>query len=491
MNAAISRVAVFALVLMGALIVATTYWQAWAAPGLNDRKENAIQRVAQFTIERGRIYASDGRTVLAENRTQRVSGKTLYFRRYPQRGLAAHVVGYSTQVRFRTGLEQSLNDFLTGANANLATVLDTTLDKLKGTHVTGNDVVLTLDARAQRVALNALGPRCGAAVALDPQSGAVLVMASSPTYDPNLAEEHFNRINRRARAQCVRPDPLFNRATAGAFVPGSTFKVVTASAALESGHWNMRSTFVDPGYCEEYGKRVNNFDTSSPFGTVTLHQAVQYSINSVFCNIGKTLGPAPIVEQMKDFGFYSLPPLETPAGERRISGLYKKGRPFEPTDSTQVDPGRLAFGQAELQVTPMQMAMAVAAIGNRGVLMRPHVVDRVVSPAGKTVTRTKKEALGNVMSAPNASELTAAMEDVVRAGTGTNAQIPGVRIAGKTGTAETGVEGRNMTAFVCFAPVGAPRVAIAVMLENQTGVGGTTAAPIAKQVLEALLRRGP
>jgi penicillin-binding protein A len=491
MNAAISRVAVVALVLIGSLIVATTYWQAWAAPGLNDRKENAIERVAQFTIERGRIYASDGRTVLATNRARRVGGKTLYFRRYPQRGLAAHVVGYSTQVRSRAGLEQSLNDFLTGSNANLSTVVDTTLDRLKGTHVTGNDVVLTLNARAQRVALRALGQNCGAVVVIDPQTGGVLVMASTPTYDPNLVEGHFNQIRRRARGQCSRPDPFFNRATSGAFVPGSTFKVVTASAALESGRWNMRSTFVDPGYCEEYGKHVNNFDTSSPFGTVTLHQAVQYSINSVFCNIGKALGPKPIVEQMKDFGFYSLPPLETPAGERRISGLYKGTRPFEPENSSQVDPGRLAFGQAELQVTPMQMAMVVAAVGNRGVLMRPQLVDRVVSPAGKTVTRTKKEALGQVMSAHNASELGEAMEDVVRAGTGTNAQISGVRIAGKTGTAETGVQGRKMTAFVAFAPVGAPQVAIAVMLENQSGVGGTTAAPIARQVLETLLRRGP
>jgi penicillin-binding protein A len=489
-NTAISRVAVFALALIGALIVATTYWQSWAAPGLNDRQENAIQRVAQFTIERGRIYASDGRTLLATNRIKRVKGRTLYFRRYPQRGLAAHVVGYSTQVRERAGLERELNNFLTGANANLATVLDTTFDKLKGTHVTGNDVILTLDARAQRVALRALGRNCGAVVGLDPQTGSVLVMASSPTYDPNLIEGRYNQIN-RTRANCVHPAPFVNRATSGAFVPGSTFKVVTASAALESGRWNMSSTFVDPGYCEEYGKRVNNFDTSSPFGTVTLHQAVQYSINSVFCNIGKALGPAPIVQQMKDFGFYSLPPLETPSGERRVSGLYKNSRPFEPQSSTQVDPGRLAFGQAELQVTPMQMAMVVAAVGNHGVLMRPHVVDRVVSPEGKTVTRTTREALGNVMNAQNAAALTDAMEDVVRAGTGTNAQIPGVRIAGKTGTAETGVEGKNMTAFVCFAPVGAPRFAIAVMLENQTGVGGTTAAPIAKQVLEALLRRGP
>jgi len=488
MNGAISRLAVFALVLIGALIVATTYWQAWAAPGLNDRQENAIERVAQFTIERGRIYASDGRTLLATNVPRRVGGKTLYFRRYPQRGLAAHVVGYSTQVRSRAGLEQSLNDFLTGSNANLSTVVDTTLDKLKGTHVEGNDVILTLDARAQRAALRALGPRCGAVVALDPTTGKLLVMASSPTYDPNLIEGHYAQVN-RIRAQCDRPAALLNRATAGAFVPGSTFKVVTLAAALESGRWNMSSTFSDPGYCEEYGKRVNNYDTTRPFGTVSLHQALQYSINSVFCNIGKTLGPGPIVSEMKDFGFYSQPPLETPANERRISGLYKRGKPFEPRDSSQVDPGRLAFGQSELNVTPLQMAMVAAAVANRGVLMRPHVVDRVVSPQRKVVTRTKAEALGQVMSSRNAAEVTSAMQDVVRAGTGTAAQIPGVAIAGKTGTAETGVHGRNMTAFLAFAPVGAPRVAIAVMLENQSGTGGTTAAPIARQVLQALLAR--
>jgi peptidoglycan glycosyltransferase len=491
MNAQISKVAVFALALIVALIVATTYWQTWAAAGLADRQENAIQRVAQFKIDRGRILASNGRTPLAISRPRRVKDQELFFRAYPNGRLAPHVVGYSTAVRSRAGVERSLNDFLTGANANLGTVVDTTLDKLRGTTIKGNDVVLTIDARAQRAAQAALGHNCGAVVAIEPSTGRVLVMASNPGFDLNLVEERFGQIERQARGQVnCRPEaPLLNRATNAFFIPGSTFKVVTAIAALESGRFTPSSRFNDPGYCEEYGKRVNNYDTSSPFGNVSLSQALQYSINSVFCNIGKALGPAPIVDTMKKLGFYGLPPLETPSGERLASGLYRKGKAFEPRDSSEVDPGRLAFGQAELQVTPMQMAMAAAAVANGGVLMEPHVVDRVVAPDGSTVTRTRRSALGKAMSGKTAAEVGRMMELVVAGGTGTAAQIPGVRVAGKTGTAETGRSGRNMTSFVSFAPADAPRVAIAVMLENQSGAGGTTAAPIAQKVMQALLGR--
>jgi penicillin-binding protein A len=489
MNGAISRLAVFALALIGALILATTYWQAWAAPGLADRRENAIQRVAQFTIERGKIYAGDGKTLFATNKARTVNGQTLYFRRYPTGGLAAHVVGYSTQVRSRAGLEQSMNDFLTGSNANLTTVVDTGVDKLLGRHVVGNNVVTTLDVRAQQVALRALGDNCGSVVAIEPTTGRVIVMANHPTYDPNLIEGRYKEIG-RIRANCPVPAPLLNRATAGSFVPGSTFKVVTASAALESGRYTMETRKTDPGYCIEYGKHVNNYDTTRPFGSITLFQAIQYSVNSFFCEIGKELGPGPIIQEMKDYGFYSLPPLETPADERRISGLYHNGRLFEPQSAADVDPGRLAFGQTELQVTPQQMAMVAAAVANHGVLMEPYVVDRILSPKGKVVTRTRQHVLGRTLSPHNAQVLSLAMEAVVRAGTGVAAQIPGVRVAGKTGTAETGLAGRNQTAFIAFAPVGAPKVAIAVMLENQTGVGGTTAAPIAKQVMQAILQ-GP
>ncbi|HET7856390.1 MAG TPA: penicillin-binding protein 2 [Gaiellaceae bacterium] len=488
MNRQITRVAVGALVLLAALIVGTTYWQAWAATDLADRQDNSIQRVAQFKVDRGRIYAADGRTVLADNVPRKVGGQTLYFRRYPQHGLAAHIVGYSTQVRSRAGLERSENDFLTGANTNLNTLLDTTFDKLKGATVEGNDLYLSIRPGAQRTALNALGGKCGAAVAIDPLTGRVLVSASSPTYDPNLVETNFAAASRR-KFGC---GPLLNRVTAGLYTPGSTFKVVTAAAALDSGRYTPDSSFNDPGYCTEYGDRVNNYDTSSPFGNVTLADALQHSINSVFCNIGKDLGGRAIVRKMKRFGFYSVPPLETPVNERAPSGLYNRNKLVDPKDEGQIDPGRLAFGQgpthAEPRVTPLQMAMTAAAVANGGAVMKPFVVERVVARDGTVVARAKPERLGQAMRGDHARQLTEMMERVVSGGTGTAAAIPGIRVAGKTGTAESGTQGRNTTSFIAFAPADNPRVAVAVVLENQSGTGGTTAAPIAKAIMEALLR---
>jgi penicillin-binding protein A len=488
-NKQITRVAVMAMALLAALIIGTTYWQAWAAPGLADRQDNSIQRVAEFQIDRGKIYAADGKTVLADNTKRKVDGKSLFFRRYPQHGLAAHIVGYSTTVRSRAGLEASENDFLTGSNTNLSTVLDTTLDKLKGATIKGNDLHLTLRPGAQAVALRALGGKCGAAVAIEPKTGRILVSASSPTYDPNLIEGNYEEAS-KPKFGCP---PLLNRAAAGLYTPGSTFKVVTASAALDSRRFTPDSTFYDPGYCIEYGDRVNNYDTSSPFGTVTLAQAMQYSINSVFCNIGKALGGRRIVDKMKRFGFYSVPPLETPVNERAISGLYNsKGRLVDPKDENRIDPGRLAFGQGpqtgEPRLTPLQMAMVAAGIANGGVVMRPYVVERVVAPDGSEVTKTKPDTLGRAVDANHAAEVARMMEAVVQGGTGTAAQIPGIRVAGKTGTAESGIQGTNTTSFMAFGPADNPRVAVAVVLERQSGTGGTTAAPIAKQIMEALIR---
>jgi peptidoglycan glycosyltransferase len=487
-NRQITRVAVVAMVLLAALILGTTYWQAWAAPGLADRQDNSIQRVADFQIDRGKIYAADGKTVLADNVRRKVDGKDLYFRRYPQHGLAAHIVGYSTTVRSRAGLEASQNDFLTGSNTNLSTVLDTTFDKLKGSTIQGNDLHLTLRPGAQRIALNALAGKCGAAVAIEPKTGRVLVAASSPTYDPNLIEGNY-QLASRSKFGCP---PLVNRAAAGLYTPGSTFKVVTAAAALDSGEVTPSTTFNDPGYCTEYGQRVNNYDTSSPFGTVTFAQAMQNSINSVFCNVGKdVLGAGRQVENMKRFGFYSVPPLETPVNERSISGLYNsRGRLV--TDANRIDPGRLAFGQGpqtgEPRLTPLQMAMVAATIANGGMVPRPYVVERVVAPDGSTVTETKPDTLGRAVDANHAAEVAEMMELVVSGGTGTAAQIPGISVAGKTGTAESGVQGTNTTSFMSFAPADNPRVAVAVILERQSGTGGTTAAPIAKQIMEALVR---
>jgi peptidoglycan glycosyltransferase len=486
-NHQITRVAVVGMVLLASLIVGTTYWQAWAASGLADRQDNSIQRVAEFSVKRGKIYAADGKTVLADNYRRRVGGQTLYFRKYPQRGLASHIVGYSTQVRSRAGLEASENDFLTGSNTNLSTVLDTTLDKLKGETIEGNDLHLTLRPGAQRVALNALGGKCGAAVALEPRTGRVLVSVSSPTYDSNLIEGHYN-LATRPKFGCAT---LFNRAEAGLYVPGSAFKVVTASAALDSGKFTIDSTFDDPGYCIEYGKKVFNFaDQSGPevFGTVNFTQALQHSINAVFCDIGKAIGATTILQHAKHFGFYSVPPLETPVNERAISGLYNKGKLFFPRNDFQVDPGRLAFGQERLQVTPLQMAMISATIANGGVVMRPYVVEKVVAPDGSTVVRTKPDPLGRAVSPQHAAQVGQMMQAVVEGGTGTAAQISGVSVAGKTGTAETGENHVNTTWFIAFAPADNPRVAVAVVVERQHATGGEVAAPIAKQIMEALVR---
>jgi penicillin-binding protein A len=486
-NRQITRLAVTGIGLIVALVVATTYWQAWAAGDLADRQDNQIERVAQFTTERGDIRSRG--LNYAINRAEKVGGRTLYFREYPQRGLAAHVHGYSTQSRFRTGLERSMNDYLTGQNANLSTVLDTTLDRLKGTTIKGNDLVLTLDPKGQRAALESLGTRCGAVVALEVSTGKVLTMASSPTYDPNLVEGNFDKVT-GVRADCKRPDALLNRATAGLYAPGSTFKVVTVSAAIDSGRFKPTSSFVDPGYCEVYGKRVNNYDTTRPFGRLDLATALKHSVNSVFCNIGKELGAKVLVEYSKRFGFYSIPPLETPSSERAASGLYKGTKLFDPQEDTEVDPGRFAFGQERLLVTPLQMAMVAATIANNGVVMRPYVVDRIVAPDGSTVVRTKKDALGRAVKPGTAQEVATMMRTVVEGGTGTAAQIPGYTIGGKTGTAETGIAGLNTTWFISFAGKTRPEIAIAVVVEQQNSTGGETAAPVARDVLQALLGAG-
>jgi peptidoglycan glycosyltransferase len=485
MNIQIRNLAVASLVLVIALIVGTTYWQAWAAPSLADRRDNAIKVVAQFTIKRGAIFARDG-TVLARNRPRKVKGQTFYFRRYPTGELFAHSVGYSTQARSRSGIEQARNDFLTGANANLATLLDTTLDRLRGATIEGNDLILTLRPRAQRIAMQALGGQCGAAVALEPKTGKVLVMASSPTYDPNLVERNFARVQRGAGPCGVAP--LLNRASNGLFTPGSIFKVVTAAAALDSGTYSPESTFYDPGYCIEYGQRVNNYDTSSPFGTVNFTQAMVNSINSSFCEMGKKMGPEKILDYARRFGFYEDPPIDLPSGERSPSGLYQRGKALPRSQERRADPGRLAFGQERMLVTPLQMAMVAGAIGNKGVVMEPTLTDRIRKPDGSLLMRIKPDELRRAVKPEVADQIAAMMEGVVSGGTGTAAQISGVRVAGKTGTAETGVAGRNTAWFIAFAPVDNPRVAVAVVLQNQTATGGTVAAPIAKQMMQALLR---
>jgi peptidoglycan glycosyltransferase len=492
MNPQIRRLFFVIVALFVALVGISTYW-LWDAPNLEAKRGNPSLLVRQLTIERGLIYASDGKTIFAKNRRVKKKGigQPWYLRVYPNHELVAHPVGYSTIERSRTGLESSLNDYLTGSNANLDTIFDNTLDKLRGLTQQGNDVVTTINAHAQRVAMQALAGKCGAAVAIEPSTGRVLALASQPSFDPNLVEDHFNQIL-RTRATCGSASPLLDRATQGRFIPGSIFKVVTAAAALDSGRVKPSTTFVDRGYCIEYGKKVFNFaDQSGPevFGTVTFAEALQHSINAVFCEVGKELGPNLVLEYTQRFGFYEEPPIELPSQELTPSGLYRNNRLFLPKDPNEVDPGRLAFGQERLQVTPLQMALVAAGVGNGGMVMRPTLVDRIVAPDGKVIQRTSPKKWKEAISARSAAELTAMMRLVVESGTGTAAQIPGVPVAGKTGTAETGRTGQNDTWFIAFAPADRPQVAVAVALSNQSGTGGATAAPIAKQIIEALLQR--
>jgi penicillin-binding protein A len=490
MNPQIVRLTYVSLILVAVLVVMTTYWQTWASASLAERQDNSIKRVAEFSIDRGLVFSFEPRKRLARNRERVVDGRTLFFRRYPYGPLAAHVVGYSTVGRSRTGLERSLNDFLTASNSNLSTVFDKTLDELRGKPIQGNDVVTTLDLDAQEVATEALGSNCGAVAALDPRTGKVLVLASSPGFDPNLVEENFGKIE-QITADCTPAAPLLNRASAGLYVPGSTFKVITASAALESEKFTPDSSFYDPGYCTVYGKRVNNFDTSSPFGTIDLTSALAYSVNSVFCNIGKRLGAKRILDTARQFGFYEKPPLETPADERLASGLYRSGSLFYPKVDANVDAGRMAFGQERMLVTALQQAMVAGAIGVGGRLMEPHVVDRIVAPGGKVIERQRPRLIRRAVSKETADAVAEMMRLAVDRGTGTAAQISGYSIGGKTGTGETGVPGSNTTWFIAFAgddEESPPRLAIAVVLQDQSGTGGTTAAPIAREVMQAILQ---
>ncbi len=487
MNTNLRRIERLAVALLLVLVAATGYWQLWARPELAARQDNAIQRVAEFRIKRGPITASGVR--LARSDAEQRGRETLWFRRYPLGRLGAHVVGYSTAARSRTGLERSLNDALTASDRGLGSLVERSLRDLKDDPVVGDTVVTTLDVPAQRAALEALGSNCGAVVALDPRTGRVRVLASSPSFDPNLAERRFDEIE-AITANCEPASPLLNRATAGLYPPGSTFKVVTAAAALDSGRFEPTSEFVDPGYCLAYGKRVNNFDTSRPFGRIDLATALRFSVNSVFCTIGQRLGAKRILAQGRLFGFYETAPLETPSEERRASGLYRDGALWLPERNSDVDAGRMAFGQERLLVTPLQMAMVAGAVGNAGVLLRPTVVEKIVSASGSARRTFERRRLGRAMKPTTARDLAQMMVSAVEGGTGTAARLPGYRVGGKTGTAETGVAGRNVTWFIAFAGREGerPSVAIAVVLQNQSSTGGATAAPIARSVMEAILQ---
>ncbi|HTR72743.1 MAG TPA: penicillin-binding protein 2, partial [Solirubrobacteraceae bacterium] len=357
-------------------------------------------------------------------------------------------------------------------------------DQLQGKRRQGDEVVTTLDPAAQRAATEALGEHRGAVVALEPRTGAVLAMTSTPSYNPNLlsSAKAYERLTHDTSGT-----PLVNRATQFGYAPGSTFKVVTATAAIDTGRYTPQSLVSGRNGILVSGVPLSN-DYGENYGDLTLTEGLVKSVNTVYAQVAEHLGKPTLARYMKRFGFDSKPQLDYPTEQMSVSGEYLGGRRLIPPTSRFVDVGRLGIGQDKLQVVPLQMAEVAAAVANGGRLMTPHLAARIVDPEGQTVTRVEPKVQSVVMKASTANSVTGMMEAVVNEGTGTAAQIPGVPVAGKTGTAETQVgTAINNVWFIAFAPARSPRVAVAVTLQDVPGQGASFAAPVARQVMETVL----
>jgi peptidoglycan glycosyltransferase len=307
-------------------------------------------------------------------------------------------------------------------------------------------------------------------------------MYSSPSFDPTKVDENFSRLTAKGGA------PLLNRATQGLYAPGSTFKIVTATAALNAGFGPQQLSIDAGGHCiVDEGHQLCNAGTES-FGTIDLSTALTNSVNTYFAQLGQKVGQTRLDDTMLKYGFYQLPPLSYPTDEMNPSGIYSIGRMLPP--GAPIDIGRVAIGQERLAVTPLQMATVAATVANGGVRMAPNLVDKVVTPGGSTVYTGQPQQVERVMSPQSAAELTSDMRNVVDEGTGTAANVLGLNVAGKTGTAETGVNGLNSAWFIAFAPAEHPKIAVAVVVEHTPEFGGQIAAPIAAKVIEAYLGPG-
>jgi peptidoglycan glycosyltransferase len=472
MNAQIAKLFAVVVVLFALLIGWTSRWTVFQAGALNNNQLNVRTLIDQLRIKRGRLLA-DTNLVLARSVA---AGQGTWTRTYPTGPLFAQAVGYSTASQGdEAGLEESLGPFLRGKQSGLASVFG----PFGGSQRVGDDVQTTLDPKAQQAAVQGLAGRAGAVVALNPSTGAILAMYANPSYNDNHPH--------------AKGSTTFNRSTQGQYPPGSTFKVVTATAAIDSGKYTPNSTVDGRSPVTVSGVPLAN-DNNQSFGSVDLTTALTYSINTVWAQVGESLGNSTMTKYMKRFGFYAKPPLDYPPSEINTSRPYSpSGRPYPPGSHNQ-DLGRISIGQGGLLVTPTQMAMVAAAVANGGKLMKPHFASKVIDQDGRTVQTIKPSVYHQVMKASTASAVAEMMRKVVDEGTGTPAQLgSGVVFAGKTGTASVGVAGLNLTQpwFIGFAPLQNPKVAIAVTVErSQGGFGGTVAAPIAKSVVQTLLSEG-
>lgn len=489
MNGSIRNLFVLFVLLFGVLVLFTTRWTVVEGEDLRADSLNKRDVIRAARVPRGKITAADG-TTLARSRKvpSRDTGNAIYQRVYPQGELFASVVGYSDQsLGQQAGLERSQDEYLSGKAVKLATAVDRLI---KGDQ-RGDDVKTTLEPSVMKAAIAGLAGRSGSVVALEPATGKVLAMVTVPSYDPDSliedGEAYRKKIEKRDAWE-------LNRATQAQYVPGSTFKVVTTAAALDSGKYTA-DTLVDGSNNQTFASvPLGNYGGSDP-GQVTVRQALVQSVNGAFGNIAVDLGGRALQNTMDKFGFGSFgndPPLDYPVSQMRPSGIFRNGK-LIPATSKFVDLARTGIGQDKLGATPLQMAMVVSAVANDGKLMKPHLVDRVTDPDGRVTEQVEPEQLSQAMKASTAASLRSMMANVVDAGSGTAANLgTGVQVGGKTGTAEVGnvTAGINNLWFVGFAPVQDPKVAVAVIVEKTSGTGGEVAAPIAKGVIQAALDAG-
>ena len=473
MNRSIRRVFLAFTAGFAGLILLLGYWQVVAADDLNDRSGNpqALQR--EKRVDRGTITTSDG-ILLAESVPQRIDGRVEFSRRYLNGGLAPHVVGYSSTQQGKTGVEAEYNRYLAGSFGD-----QPILERLRRETKRGANLTLTIDSRVQQAAIDALSGQRGAIVAIEPSTGAVLAMASAPAFDLTQVEQNFAAI------RSADDSPLLNRATQGRYPPGSTFKVVTATGGLESGQFLPTSRFDDTGSVDTPGGPIRNFGGRS-FGDHNLIEALTRSINTTFARIGVTLGESGLGAAMDSFGFGERPPIDLPENEVLASGRYDGGA-LLPNDEAGIDTARIAIGQERLAVTPLQMALVAAGIANGGTVRAPYVVQSAENRAGETVYTAEVSDFTQAASAEVAEEVGAMMTRVVLEGTGVAAALEGLSVAGKTGTAETADAARNQAWFIGFAPSEDPVAAIAVVIEDTTGTGGSVAAPAFADVMRAVV----
>ncbi|KPM52941.1 cell division protein FtsI [Frankia sp. CcI49] len=479
MSSPIRRVAIACMILFAALLVNANWIQVGQVNRLKKEPTNARQITERLERQRGGIIAGDEELAISVP----VDDEYKYQRQYPAGQLYANVTGYYTLFT-AAGLERSEDVFLSGDDDRL--LASRVTDLFTGEERRGGTVVTTIVPRLQQVATEALAGRKGAVVALDPRTGAILAMVTSPTYDPNTLASHDESAatDSYQGLSTDKNQPLLNRPAQQTYPPGSTFKLITAAAALSSGRYepDTRVPAPDELTLPQSTTVLPNFDgeTCGDGETDTLIHALTISCNTAFGELGIELGDDAVRAQAEAFGFNST-----------IEDFpLQQARSIFPNDLDGAQTAQSAIGQFNVQATPLQMAEVAAAIGNGGVRMKPYLVSELRGPDTKRISRTEPTVLSKPITPEVAAKLTTMMQSVVTSGTGRKAQISGVNVAGKTGTAEHG-DGEDPHAwFVGFAPASAPEVAVAVIVEDgggELGTGGAVAAPVAQKVMQAAL----